>query len=319
MDERSLQQQDDSTGQVPHWQQQFNDYLDRIETLKTRNAAAQERLEAIERRLQREINPMVRQVIEHKLSFVKILDEAYQKGYFGIFEREGIRQLLQARTFELVYQHGTSEAETLYRRYHQDPLEQWLDFAEQTAQSLLGIFEEDDDLEEPSFREPDYPDPEPKKFIIQTDDLQKILRSLYTRLAKHLHPDRDPDEQQRIQKNTLMQQLTAAYQSRDWFELLRLHQEHFEEQPPLSPSQIQWINEELHTQCQTLEQEWEQTTQRGDTGFIYRRFAGDDPEEQDRKFALEKMRLQNELLKLRDDLEQILDQKKAPRRFRIHD
>lgn len=53
----------------------------------------------------------------------------------------------------------------------------------------------------------------------------KSLKLVYQRLASLLHPDREPDEQQKVLKTGLMQQATDAYQSRDLMGLLALQQQ----------------------------------------------------------------------------------------------
>lgn len=313
---------------LPDWQQNFNRYIREIRTLKERLQAAEKTMQQIEGRIQREINPMVEQVIAHKVKFVEILDEAYQKGYFVGRERERISQLIQSRCFELMYKHGQHDMEKMYRKYSYDPLDRFglFDFAEETMSSFFSAF-----FEEPTDPQPDFgseAEPEKprfrkhKRFRQEADQLQRVLRNLYTRLVKHLHPDREQDEKRREEKTLIMQQVTEAYEQQDWFELLRLQSEYLKEEPQaietLTPEQIRRLNQELHEQLRELEKEWEALTESGDSGFIYRRFAGENKDETDRKFSLEKLRLQNELMKLRDELEEVLEKRQAPR-FRLRD
>jgi hypothetical protein len=50
----------------------------------------------------------------------------------------------------------------------------------------------------------------------------KSLRAIYISLAKILHPDREPDEHLRIEKEEYMKKVTTAYNNKDLMELLRL-------------------------------------------------------------------------------------------------
>lgn len=315
---------------LPDWQRNFNDYIDQIEDLKGRIQTAETQIEHIEGRIQREINPMVEQVISHKKKFVEILDEAFRKNYFGGRERERIRDLIQARCFELVYKHGEVEMENMYRRYSDNPFERFEETMSSIFETLFEPFDGDEPDENERFRFEDENQhnesqqrfrPQ-RRFRKEADQLQRVLRMLYTRLVKQLHPDREQDEKQQAVKNVLMQSVTEAYENRDWFELLRLYREHLPEEADtlegLSPEQMQRLNQELYEQIQDLERKWNRL-QSGDTGYIYRRFSGEDKEEVDRKFALEKLRLQNELMKLRDELEDILEKRSAPKRFRLRD
>ena len=50
----------------------------------------------------------------------------------------------------------------------------------------------------------------------------KSLRGIYISLAKILHPDKEPDENLRIEKEEYMKKVTTAYDNKDLMELLRL-------------------------------------------------------------------------------------------------
>jgi hypothetical protein len=51
---------------------------------------------------------------------------------------------------------------------------------------------------------------------------QKNISSIYKQLAKLFHPDLELDEEKKTQKVLLMQELTAAYESKDLYALLNL-------------------------------------------------------------------------------------------------
>jgi hypothetical protein len=53
-------------------------------------------------------------------------------------------------------------------------------------------------------------------------DAKSALRTLFRQLASALHPDREPDEQERLRKTTLMSEVNAAYEKNDLTTLLRL-------------------------------------------------------------------------------------------------
>lgn len=50
----------------------------------------------------------------------------------------------------------------------------------------------------------------------------KSIRSIYVALAKILHPDTEPDEALKIEKEEMMKQVTVAYENRDLMQLLQL-------------------------------------------------------------------------------------------------
>ena len=53
-------------------------------------------------------------------------------------------------------------------------------------------------------------------------DAKSAIRTIYRQLASALHPDREPDEQERLRKTGLMSEVNAAYEKNDLTTLLRL-------------------------------------------------------------------------------------------------
>jgi hypothetical protein len=53
-------------------------------------------------------------------------------------------------------------------------------------------------------------------------DARSAIRTIYRQLASALHPDREPDAQERTRKTTLMSEVNAAYEKNDLSTLLRL-------------------------------------------------------------------------------------------------
>ena len=85
---------------------------------------------------------------------------------------------------------------------------------------------------------------------------QKSISGIYKQLAKIFHPDLEPDPEKRIEKQALMQELTAAYQTKDLHTLLRLElayiskeESHIEQ---LAEDRLRVYNEVLSDQIQDL-------------------------------------------------------------------
>jgi hypothetical protein len=53
-------------------------------------------------------------------------------------------------------------------------------------------------------------------------DAKSAIRTVFRQLASALHPDREPDEQERLRKTGLMSEVNAAYEKNDLSTLLRL-------------------------------------------------------------------------------------------------
>jgi hypothetical protein len=56
----------------------------------------------------------------------------------------------------------------------------------------------------------------------QEADAKSAIRTIYRQLASALHPDREPDAQERVRKTALMSEVNAAYEKNDLTTLLRL-------------------------------------------------------------------------------------------------
>lgn len=52
--------------------------------------------------------------------------------------------------------------------------------------------------------------------------VKKTAKQLYIDLVKHFHPDREPDEQKRVEKTEIMKDITAAYDADNHLQLLEL-------------------------------------------------------------------------------------------------
>lgn len=57
---------------------------------------------------------------------------------------------------------------------------------------------------------------------VQQADARSAIRTIFRQLASALHPDREPDAQERERKTTLMSEVNAAYEKNDLSTLLRL-------------------------------------------------------------------------------------------------
>lgn len=93
----------------------------------------------------------------------------------------------------------------------------------------------------------------------------QAVRTLYLDLVKTLHPDREPDADEKIRKTTLLQQVTTAYEKNELLTLLRLQlelqrveQAHFEN---LAQEQLGYYNQLLRQQVREQEQQLAQEQQ----------------------------------------------------------
>lgn len=106
----------------------------------------------------------------------------------------------------------------------------------------------------------------------ETLDAESALRTIYRKLASALHPDREPDEAERVRKTQLMGQVNAANDAKDLLTLLRL-QLQIEQINPLAiaqmaddklrhynrmlQGQVKTVQETLLTEQYRLRQQWQ--------------------------------------------------------------
>jgi hypothetical protein len=87
----------------------------------------------------------------------------------------------------------------------------------------------------------------------------KSIRSIYVALAKILHPDTEPDEALKQEKEEMMKQVTVAYENRDLMQLLQLEMQWIKKHDDsLSKMEASTLNVYIHLlkdQVKELEQE----------------------------------------------------------------
>ncbi|MBT9391689.1 hypothetical protein KLP40_00825 [Hymenobacter sp. NST-14] len=93
----------------------------------------------------------------------------------------------------------------------------------------------------------------------EEQNITQAVRTLYMDLVKHLHPDREPDEAEKLRKTELLKRVTTAYKANELLTLLRLQlelnridQTHLEN---LAESQLRYYNTLLRQQVRELEQQ----------------------------------------------------------------
>ena len=94
---------------------------------------------------------------------------------------------------------------------------------------------------------------------IESDQTSLSIREVYRKLASALHPDREPDLQERARKTALMQRVNQAYDKKDLLQLLelQLELEHIDAHAiaGLSEDRLKHFNKILKEQLAELEQE----------------------------------------------------------------
>jgi hypothetical protein len=76
-------------------------------------------------------------------------------------------------------------------------------------------------------------------------DAKSAIRTIFRQLASALHPDREPDEQERLRKTGLMSEVNAAYEKNDLTTLLRLQMQVTQVTPQNKPGTARMADDKL--------------------------------------------------------------------------
>lgn len=94
--------------------------------------------------------------------------------------------------------------------------------------------------------------PVAEKAEVQQTDAKTTLRTIYRQLASALHPDREPDEQERKRKTSLMSEVNAAYVKADLSTLMRLQMQVTQVDPQAS---ARMADDKLQAMCLLLKEQ----------------------------------------------------------------
>ncbi len=91
----------------------------------------------------------------------------------------------------------------------------------------------------------------------ELENISKTVKQVYKELMKELHPDKESDDIKRLEKTSLVQEITEAYRNDDLFTLLsiQLAQLDTADNTNLSEDKVNYFNTMLLKQAQELEQQ----------------------------------------------------------------
>ena len=271
-------------------QKEFNRRVKKVNKLKNELEELEQLLPQISQKYQEDIVPLQQQVIQQKVSLVKLLDKAYDMKFFRVREKEKIRDLLLNHASELINEFDQEELIPIYDKHNEfsfgEESGQFNDLGKDMAEEMFrNMFGVDMDLEDVDlndfeevgkrFREQMHQKQEQaenrkkrrKKTKAQqakeereaqeAKSISKSTREIYMKLVREFHPDREKDEKKQAEMTTIMQRITEAYKAGDLYQLLRLEMELLqgveERLNELSDEQLKHYNKLLKEQENELE------------------------------------------------------------------
>jgi len=276
-------------------QQKFNKLTKKIETLQKEIQQKQESLDDALAYYGKTIHPLEMQLLELRKETVKKIFKHYKdKKTFSKKDREVLKHVINAQLEDIFYFSSGEPDDEIKKIFketqgisYEASLKNEMDEMKETLQSMfeeMGVDINIDDAENTDeywarkmkeiqedmaskFEADEEKNNNRKKTPkqLQTEIREKEMEALrerniktiYKQLAKTLHPDLEPDETLRKEKEVVMQQLTAAYENEDLHTLLKLELQwiykesnHLSE---LSNDKISLYNDVLKEQVEELE------------------------------------------------------------------
>ena len=238
-------------------QAKFNSLVVQIEKLKAKKNEFAEQLKAVELKYHKQVLPLALENKGKMLQMIKAFDNAYDIYKLTKKEKEPISRFIcqnLGEFIEIESQEGNEEnVKTLKDLYLKHEGEDFDESQSEQKDIVADMFEqmfgfkidpnkimEDEEYQEEmehklndkmGFKQAKERKKSKKQLEKEAkekeaeDKMKKDARSIYTQLAKLLHPDTEQDEAKREQKTELMKRVTNAYSANDLYELLQIQLE----------------------------------------------------------------------------------------------
>ena len=246
----------DQTRSLSKTQTKFNGLVAKIEELKAKKIEFQAKLKEVEIKYHKQVIPLA---LEGRTALVKMVfavDDAFDQYKLTKKEQEAISRFIVSNCQDFLSAGGgvlddeqTAALKDLYEKHEGDAFEEDNngkdDIISDMFEQMFGIkidpnkMDDEEYMEEMNkkfrgnlgFKEPKERKKSKKQLEAEAkekeaeDKMKKDARSIYTQLAKLLHPDMEQDETLREQKEEMMKRVTNAYSENDLYELLQIQLE----------------------------------------------------------------------------------------------
>jgi hypothetical protein len=235
-------------------QAKFNKLVAEIEKLKVKKVTLEQQIKEVEITVHKKVLPLIFESKEVTFKMLKNIDFAYDNFKLAKGEQEAISRFIVSTIKDMsnmLEQMGEEMTEmdellTKHRNILGDDYEDENDVnsEDMIAEALKNMFGLDIDMEKIKNGDEDYIAEKQREFHggkerkkskkqlaaeekekEAEDKMKKDTRTIYTQLAKQLHPDTEQDETKRDAKTELMKRVTNAYSNNDLYELLQIQME----------------------------------------------------------------------------------------------
>ncbi|WP_250631525.1 hypothetical protein [Rhodoflexus caldus] len=322
-------------------QREFNRLVQSIEQTKREMERVKAVVQKTRDKVLTELAPLFAELKEKQLAWLHRLDEIHdtmsltkgQKKTLAAFilnEAEQLSEVLDDEFVDSLLEKYETEEDMAFREEREQ-------MANQLFEKLFGFNPNDEDAEEKTeaFFERmhermagnpfggNWDEPEQKSSKKETarqkrmkEEAQmeaKDVRSIYTSLAKALHPDLESDPKVREEKTELMKKVTQAYERNDLYELMRLQLEHnsqgMEKMADIVEEQLKRYCKVLRKQLSQLQTEFWEYTQQSDDAKIISDFLTYKYDFSAAKFRSRKKRLLDDINHIQAYIDELRDKK----------
>lgn len=275
-------------------QKAFNTLIKRIDEKRARLASWQEIIPAYQKKYASDFIPLVETSQEIQIELVHCLDRASDQKGLTSSERRMIHDLISELAGNLAAERNDEELKTIYNKHSGSDFDKEaaasLDGLKSMLEDVIGVDLGDDldmgspeeifkraqahmqeqqtqfEAERQAYEERQAKRKKTAKQIAKESQQQTVeqqtsqsIRELYRKLASALHPDREPDPQERERKTLLMQRINQAYDKKNLLLLLelQLELEHIDQTTinNITSSRLKHYNKILKEQLNELEHE----------------------------------------------------------------
>lgn len=330
-------------------QKAFNTLIKQIDAKRARLAAWQEIIPSYQQKYASELAPLVKTSQDIEIELVHCLDRTSDQKGLTSTERRMIDDLISELAGRLAAERDDADLKSIYNKHSGSDFD-----AEETAavegmksmfEDVLGVDLGDDfDMSSPeellkraqahmheqqTQHQADRQAQEERRAkrkktakqiakesqqLAEEQQTSQSIRELYRKLASALHPDREPDPQERDRKTVLMQRINQAYDNKNLLLLLelQLELEHIDQVTinNITAGRLKHYNKILKEQLNELEHEIFHTEDMFKTQFGISPFTQLSPSTIMRNLASDIVGVQHTIRELKDDLLVFQDIKK---------
>jgi len=323
-------------------QKAFNNLIKKIETKRAQLDAWQTIIPQYQLKHASEITPLINATHEIKTEIVYGLDQACDGTGLTKAERSKLAEIIAALALDLAMESDDDDLKNIYNKYSGSDFdaEQAIatDGIKSMFETMMGVDLGDDvDMSSPEafirqaqarlqeqqekqgIDQQEAPRPSRKKTakqlakeaqqLAEEQEIGQSIREVYRKLVSSLHPDREPDQQERDRKTALMQQVNEAYDKKNLLLLLELQLklEHIDQTTinNLSESRLTHFNKVLKEQLTELEHEIYHTQASFRAQFDIERFVQITPGTLMRHLTAEIVEMQQDIRNMENDLQAV--------------